>query len=293
MLYRKKILLAIVELFGDEISATNFQKILFLFSEKQAERKFDFVPYKFGCFSFQAMADKNSLIKEGYLANARNWKTNIEHANFISTLEDTDRIILTKLKQQIGNYSTIELIRHVYLNYPYFAINSEIVPKYLNKNEIEIINRFKAKDTTEGIFTIGYEGRSLEKYLNILIQKNIKILCDVRKNPISRKYGFAKKTLHNACESVNIKYFHLPELGIISEKRKNLNTQKDYDKLFIDYEKEILPTQQKEIKFIFSLIKTYGRVALTCYETSPKHCHRTRVANAVHLLDFKLPILHL
>lgn len=293
MLYRKKILLAIVELFGNEISATDFQKILFLFSEKQTDRKYDFVPYKYGCFSFQAMADKNSLIKEGYLANTRNWKINFEHANFNHTLEETDRKILSKLKLQIGTLSTNELIRHVYLNYPYFAINSEIVSKHLNSTEIEIVNRFRPKTATEGIFTIGYEGRSLESYLNILIRQNVKILCDVRKNPLSRKYGFAKKTLQNACESVNIKYIHLPELGIVSEKRKNLNTQIDYDNLFVDYEKEVIPNQQKEIKLIHSLIKTYGRVALTCYEALPKQCHRTRVANAIHSLDVKIPIIHL
>lgn len=293
MLYRKKILLAIVELFGNEISATDFQKILFLFSEKQADRKYDFVPYKFGCFSFQAMADKNSLIKEGYLANTRNWKNNVQDANFIYALEDVDRKILSKLKLQIGSLSTDELIRQVYLNYPYFAINSEIVSKYLDAKEIEIVSRFRPKTTKEGVFTIGYEGRSLENYLNTLIQQNIKILCDVRKNPLSRKYGFAKKTLQNACESVNIRYIHLPELGIVSEKRKNLNTQIDYDKLFVDYEKEVLPNQQKEIKLIHSLIKTYGRVALTCYEALPIQCHRTRVANAVHSLDLNIPIIHL
>ncbi len=293
MLYRKKILLAIVELFGREINATDFQKILFLFSEKQIDRKYDFVPYKYGCFSFQAMADKNSLIKEGYLANTRNWKINIDAANFINTLNEIDRKTLSKLKQQIGNFSTEELIRQVYLNYPYFAINSEIVSKYLNEKETQIVNRFKPQTTTEGIFTIGYEGRSLENYLNTLIQQNIKILCDVRKNPLSRKYGFAKRTLQNACESVNIKYIHFPELGIISEKRKNLNTQNDYDNLFVDYEKEVLPNQQKEIMLIHNLIETYGRVALTCYEALPKQCHRTKVADAVHSLDLKIPIIHL
>ncbi|PKP35395.1 MAG: hypothetical protein CVU00_02640 [Bacteroidetes bacterium HGW-Bacteroidetes-17] len=293
MLYRKKILLAIVELFGREINATDFQKILFLFSEKQIDRKYDFVPYKYGCFSFQAMADKNSLIKEGYLANTRNWKINIDYANFINTLNEIDRKTLSKLKQQIDNFSTEELIRQVYLNYPYFAINSEIVSKYLNEKETQIVNRFKPQTTTEGIFTIGYEGKSIEKYLNTLIQQNIKILCDVRKNPLSRKYGFAKRTLQNACESVNIKYIHLPELGIISEKRKNLITQNDYDNLFVDYEKEVLPNQQKEIMLIHNLIKTYGRVALTCYEALPKQCHRTKVADAVHSLDLKIPIIHL
>ena len=115
----------------------------------------------------------------------------------------------------------------------------------------------------------------------------------MRKNPLSRKYGFSKKTLQNACEAVNIKYIHLPELGIVSEKRKSLSSQKDYDALFSDYEQNIIPNQKREIKFIFSLIKNYERVAITCYEAQPTLCHRSRVANAVHNLEASIPLTHL
>ena len=74
MLYRKNILLAITELFGGDLSATDFQKLLFLFSDEQDDKQYEFVPYKFGCFSFQAMADKKKLIEEGYLIDTKNWK---------------------------------------------------------------------------------------------------------------------------------------------------------------------------------------------------------------------------
>ncbi len=293
MVYRKKILLALIEEFGGELSPTDLQKLLFILSDKQIDSKFDFVPYKFGCFSFQAMADKNNLIKEGYLENTKNWKTIITNANYIDTLKDDDKKSIQKLKLQYKNASTNDLIRYVYLNYPYFAINSEIAHKHLSSNELKLIEKFRPKDSNESLFTIGYEGRSLEKYLNILIKENIKVLCDVRKNPLSRKYGFAKKTLQNACESVNIKYIHLPELGIVSDKRKNLKSQADYDSLFIDYEKTVLPNQNKAIQLIYDLQKNYGRVALTCYEEMPKQCHRTRVANVVHNLENSIPLKHL
>ncbi len=293
MIYRKKILLAITELFGGEISATDFQKLLFIFSERQTEKKFDFVPYKFGCFSFQALADKNNLIKEGYLKNSKSWSLNIDNANFVQTLNETDRKQLTQLKKRFTNLSTKDLIRYVYLNYPYFAINSEVASKYLSKDELTVIKKFKPKENKSGLFTIGYEGKSLESYLNILIKQNIKILCDVRKNPISRKYGFSKRTLQNACEALNIKYFHFPELGIVSEKRKNLNSQRDYDNLFLEYEQSVIPNQSQTIKFISDLINNYNRVALTCFEAFPKQCHRTMVANAVTNLDEKIPLKHL
>ena len=92
--------------------------------------------------------------------------------------------------------------------------------------------------------TIGYEGRSLEVYLNLLLKNSVTLLCDVRRNPLSRKYGFSKRTLSNACESVGIRYEHLPELGIASEKRRELDTQAHYDALFAEYERKSLPQQR-------------------------------------------------
>ena len=46
------------------------------------------------------------------------------------------------------------------------------------------------------------------------------------------KYGFSKKQLKTACNGVGIEYIHIPEVGIESDKRQELNTQADYDKLF-------------------------------------------------------------
>jgi len=61
MYYRRKILLAILEAFGGELEKLQLQKLLMLFSEEQEEKAFHFVPYKFGCFSFQANADLSTM----------------------------------------------------------------------------------------------------------------------------------------------------------------------------------------------------------------------------------------
>ncbi|MBD3374770.1 DUF488 family protein [candidate division KSB1 bacterium] len=294
MVYRQNILLAILEVFDQELSATFFQKILFLFSENQINRNFDFVPYKFGCFSFQAMADKSKLIRDGYLENTKGWKkANSDHPPFLSKLNETDRKILTKIQNQFADYSIDELIRYIYIKYPYYAIYSEIASKYLTFQELESIQSLKPSNPHKSLMTIGYEGKSLEQFLNDLIQKNVRVLCDVRKNPLSRKYGFAKKTLRNACESVQIMYLHLPELGIPSKKRQNLKNQMDYDILFLEYENTILNEQKPKIHFLHTLLSNYKRIALTCYEASPKQCHRTRVANAIHEIDNEIPVCHL
>ena len=64
-----------------------------------------------------------------------------------------------------------------------------------------------------------------------------KLLCDVRKNALSMKYGFSRNQLKDACEHVGIQYLHIPDLGIVPKKRKELNTQADYERLFSEYER--------------------------------------------------------
>ena len=71
------------------------------------------------------------------------------------------------------------------------------------------------------------------------------MLCDVRKNPLSRKYGFSKSTLSETLNKLGIEYTHLGALGIASEKRQYLNAQSDYDRLFDEYENTILAQNKK------------------------------------------------
>jgi uncharacterized protein (DUF488 family) len=103
----------------------------------------------------------------------------------------------------------------------------------------------------------------------------------VRRNPLSRKYGFSKGTLSKGCEGVGIRYEHLPELGIASEERRELNTQADYDALFAVYERENLPKQGAALAKIGGWVKEGHRVALTCYEAEPCQCHRHCVAEVL------------
>jgi uncharacterized protein (DUF488 family) len=107
------------------------------------------------------------------------------------------------------------------------------------------------------------------------------LLCDVRRNPLGRKYAFFKRTLSKSCEGVGIRYEHLPELGIASEKRRSLQTQADYDALFAVYERESLPNQQGALGSVRGWIESGERVALTCFERLPEQCHRHCVAEAL------------
>jgi uncharacterized protein (DUF488 family) len=80
-----------------------------------------------------------------------------------------------------------------------------------------------------------------------LLRDSATLLCDVRRNPVSRKYGFSKSTVRHACVGVGIRYEHLPELGIASDKRHEMHTEAEYDALFAEYEREgrTMPVQSK------------------------------------------------
>ena len=64
----------------------------------------------------------------------------------------------------------------------------------------------------------------IEAFINNLIQNDIRLLCDVRKNPLSRKFGFSKGKLSHILDTIGIKYVHIPDLGIESDKRRSLDT---------------------------------------------------------------------
>jgi uncharacterized protein (DUF488 family) len=134
------------------------------------------------------------------------------------------------------------------------------------------------------LYTIGYEVISLERYLNRLIRNNVKLLCDVRKNAFSMNSGFSKSQLKNACEGVGIQYVHIPEVGINSDKRRELNPQIDYDLLFKEYKEINLSKTLNYQKEIFKLLEENKRIALTCFEVDTCQRHMTHLAEAI--LDF-------
>ena len=103
----------------------------------------------------------------------------------------------------------------------------------------------------------------------------------MRRKAISRKYGFSKTTLERACSGVGIRYEHLPELGIESQRRRSLKTEADFKNLFKTYEQTILPNQGDALEKIRAWLRSGESVALTCFELEAGQCHRHCVANAL------------
>ena len=289
-------MLALIEALDGNVKAIPLQKYLFLFTRLQSEeeRVYDFVPYQYGCFSFQANQDLASLAKQGYLEiSAQNIRL-IQVGHYSASLDLFEQKYIEVVKEKFGKMSQDELIRYTYANFPFYAIKSKIAKELMSDEEMVKINAQKRHFDDSVLFTIGYEGLSLEQYIKKLILYDVHTLCDVRKNAYSQKYGFSKYTLEKACSGVDIRYIHVPQLGIESDKRQDLRSQKDYDILFDEYERTTLMENKEALMKVRSIIDTDKRVALTCFEKDPKQCHRSRVANALMRLpnvNYELKLL--
>lgn len=109
------------------------------------------------------------------------------------------------------------------------------------------------------VYTIGYEGKEIEDFIDILHQHEIKQIIDVRSHPKSRKVDFNKDTLKEKLFQKSVKYKHLPELGGLREDDyREIMNEKGWNAAF------------EELKTIAEKRKS----ALMCLENNPMKCHR-------------------
>lgn len=281
MFYRRKIILTLLQLMGGELEKLRIQKLLFLYSQRKQNPEYEFIPYKFGCYSYSANADLVTMVKKANLTENENFFIKNTSEDYIKMLKKEDAALLQEIVTLYGGMSSNALIKHTYVNFPYYAINSTIAENLLSKTQLNVVKLAKVVSEETVLFTIGYEGISLESYLNKLVQNDVRLLVDVRRNPLSMKFGFSKSLLKRYCESLGIEYIHIPEVGINSDQRQELNTQQDYDALFEVYKKTTLRETDSYQTKIIELLTKYNRIALTCFEADICQCHRKPLAEAI------------
>jgi hypothetical protein len=263
---RQRYLLSFVRQLNSSVTVTDLQKLVFLHTMTGESNFYEFLPYKFGSYSFQLREDLDILQRDGFLT--------LDYVQGSTRVNATGKYPI-ETSFQIATERGNALIRRAYREYPYYAIKSEITARLFYGEELERFNHVKQTyaQTEQILFTIGYEGKSIEAFINTLIQNDVRLLCDVRKNPLSRKFGFSKGKLKHITQTVGIKYAHIPGLGIESDKRCSLKTVEDYRSLFDDYEKTLL-SRKIYLDEVYSLLQQNTRIALMCFELEPEKCHR-------------------
>ncbi|VAW38153.1 hypothetical protein MNBD_CHLOROFLEXI01-322 [hydrothermal vent metagenome] len=293
MFYRQKILLAMTEVSGKRVGNTDLQKLLFLYCQETQQNHYDFFPYQFGAFSFISYFDKRKLIEQGYLKNVDYFELTAS-SSYIYQLKPKDHASLREFAAKTKSLRDQKLIHKAYLEYPEYASKSTIINKILSPKEQDKVRQSWSTDLSPTLFTIGYEGSTIDDYIRRLTINNVRVLIDVRRNPLSRKHGFSKKRMQHYLERVGIQYHHIPELGIESHLRKNLSDKASYIDLFDLYAKTVLPDQSIALDKITEIASKHGRVALTCFEADPCMCHRHKITERLKENEkFNFPIVHI
>src|SRR6478672_1038567 len=130
------------------------------------------------------------------------------------------------------------------------------------------------------IFTIGYEGATIDEFLLALNQAGVERVIDVRALPLSRRPGFSKTPLLNALAEAGIEYVHLKALGTPAEGRAaaRAGRQADLERIYAGQLE--LPEAMAQGAQMLELAADKPS-ALLCFEREPAHCHRTLLLKAV------------
>lgn len=139
------------------------------------------------------------------------------------------------------------------------------------------------------LFTIGYEGTDIDRFIETLRLTSIEVLADVRAVAVSRKRGFSKTALKTRLEAEGIEYLHFVELGDPKPGRDAARAGRFSEFRDIYCRHLATDTAQAALERL-SLVAKVKRTCLLCFERLPEHCHRRVVAerlvrNGVKALD--------
>jgi len=293
VLTREKAVLAMLQEAGRPLSPLVLTKLFFLMRHEAEVSKrivgfYDFVPYKFGPYSFALHKDLAGLKRNGYVETlGEDWRLGrlVDRArNWMGELDKTVSDAIRSVYLNHGRLKTDDLLKHVYSTYPWFASMSEL--KHLVPSDIP-----KVKPAQTAVYTAGYQRKTVDGFLSGLLRHGIRCIIDVRSNPVSRNYGFAGRTLATLAGRLGLQYKHFPQLGIPSSDRKGLASEEQYERLFLSYRNNVLPREPGSMSEVASLMRATPS-ALLCYEANPSSCHRSHLADAINKLS-GLGVVHL
>jgi uncharacterized protein (DUF488 family) len=124
------------------------------------------------------------------------------------------------------------------------------------------------------LYTIGYEKRSIDEYVRILVENHIDVVMDVRETAWSHKPGFSKAAFEEALGSAGIRYVHVPELGNPKWLRATAADHAETLALFRAYVEGHPELHEGMDGALQDEGVEHRRIALTCFERHPRDCHR-------------------
>ncbi len=131
---------------------------------------------------------------------------------------------------------------------------------------------------TTSLYTIGYEGMTLEAFIARLKETGVRTIIDVRELPLSRKKGFSKRAFAEVLHKNGIAYAHMPALGCPKTVRDSYREDGNwsaYTRKFMTY----LDQQGAAVAEVAKIARA-TTACLVCFEADFNYCHRSMVARA-------------
>ena len=139
---------------------------------------------------------------------------------------------------------------------------------------------------TREVYTIGYEGADVDRFLTTLKDAGVAAIADVRAVALSRKKGFSKSQLRGNLAEVALGYRHFIDLGTPKAGREAARADDTarMHKIFC----EQLATEGAQIAFEqLAEMAAKQPVCLLCFERDPARCHRRIIAERLQQRGFK------
>lgn len=293
MLRRQRIILALLEDAAKPLPPTALVKLSFLLREETEIRDdttfYSFVPYRFGPFSFALYRELDALDDQSYLVKDDN-SIRLDRSMLgearrkVAGLPASVQSAVRTITSRYGSMPQKALLRDVYARFPWYATRSELT-------DLLPPTMPRTSPARPAVYTVGYERESVDRFFDRILRAGIRGIADVRANPVSRKYGFARSSLSGIAGKLGIGYRHHPQLGISSAERATLSGLASYQRLLDRYETQMLPRHTTALADLCELVRNKP-TALLCVEHDVRCCHRSRLANAV-AAETGLPVKHL
>jgi len=129
--------------------------------------------------------------------------------------------------------------------------------------------------------TIGYEGKTVDEFLDALVRARVELVIDVRAVAASRRPGFSKSALAAAVAELGIDYVHLRALGTPKPGREAARNGRIAEMHAI-YEEQLATPEAALALAQAKAAASERHAALLCFEADAGHCHRQIVAERLN-----------
>lgn len=128
------------------------------------------------------------------------------------------------------------------------------------------------------LYTIGYQGASVEGFIAALKTAGVETLIDVRAVPASRRREFSKLSLAASLEAAGLAYVHLAGLGNPKAGRDAAKAGRldEYRRI---YTAHLDTAAAREALARATEIAAASPSCLMCLEADPAFCHRSMAAS--------------